>query len=145
MAIDHPFRQTQPKTHTIDSGRSCRIGPKEALEDVRLRLRIDADTSVANGEPCHRFFLRNRDDNAATARSELDGVVEQIEDDPLEPIRITQDDTCALFALEHDPFRLGDGLQLIDERSGEPAQIDGVAHERNLPGLRLGEHENLVD
>ena len=65
--------------------RSSLIDAEEALEHVRQRLRRNADAGVAHFQDADAGPLLAAQRDAAAARRELDGIVEQVDDHLLEP------------------------------------------------------------
>ena len=89
------------------------------------------ETSTATRPPCWREF---------------DRVVQQVQHESLEPVRVALHDHGIRVLTSHgDPSRLGHGLDLVDERRRERSEIDGANRERDLAGLCPGEDEDLVD
>ena len=65
------------------------IGPIEPLEEMRYGFRRDACSTVAHVEPgCRTLATRSCSDTRPCVRSELDGVVEQDEQQSFEPTRV---------------------------------------------------------
>jgi len=146
MAVDHPLGQTQPKTRALDARRSGRVCAEEMLEYVRRDRRIDADAGVPYGQSCTCAFPRHRHDDMTTGWSELDGVVEQVEHEPFEPVHIPlHGHGIGVFTPEDEAFRLRHGLELLDERRGECTQVDGTKREGNLASLRARERQDPID
>jgi len=74
------------------------IGPIEPLEQVRQRIRRDADAGIGHGHTHQSPSTRGHDRDAATVSGELDRVVEQDQQQPLQPSRITPDQHVARAA-----------------------------------------------
>src|SRR5262245_3216390 len=105
MAIDHPLRQTQAESHTIDAGGSSGIRPEESIEDMRFRRGLDADAGVLNDEARRPVPSCHGDNDAAALRRELNRIVEKVENEPLEPIRVAlYRDAVALLTSQLDPL-----------------------------------------
>src|SRR5262245_12158134 len=118
VAIDDPFGQAEPEPDAFNPCRSGRIGTKEAFETLRHQLGLDADAGIAHGETRVLLVARYPYGDDPRSWGELDGVIDQVEDQPLQPARIPLDDDGHAGRLEpeRDPFLLRDRLERIDER-----------------------------
>ena len=146
MPVNDPLRQAEAKTDAFDAARPGRVGSKEAFKDVELDVRIDADARIANGKSRDGTHARHVHDDASAVRCEFDRVVEEIQDEPLEPFRVAlHDHGVCVIASHGDPSRLGHRLDLVDERRRERSEIDGIDCERDLSGFCLRDHQDLID
>jgi hypothetical protein len=74
VPIGDPLGQGKAQTGAVGMPRPCGIDPVEAFEEMRKRVRRDADASVAHIEPGGAVFTRHTERDTAVRRRELDGV-----------------------------------------------------------------------
>src|SRR5438067_2671612 len=119
----------------------------ELLEDPFLVVCRDTGPGVRHRDQHLSVLPRRRDDDASAPRRELDRVREQVEDDLLDAALVTVDKIDVGCELERDeylvlrrplPHHHHAALQRLAEREGRAFEFD-------LPGLDLGQVENLVD
>ena len=107
-----------------------------------LRVRVDADARIADGESGDGAHARNVYDDMSAMRRELDRVVEEIQDEPLEPFRVALHDHAVCVIASHgDPSRLGHRLDLVDERCRKRSKIDLT--DPSAPALMIAESSPL--
>src|SRR6476619_6547487 len=126
VPVGNPLHEAQAQPDPFRSRRARRIGAVEALEHVRERLGGDADAAVLDIENGMFLVPADPDDDPAVIRGELDGVVEQVEQQTLEPARVSRyDDRRSYVGSDGYRPRLGDWFELLDERHRQSRQVDG--------------------
>ncbi len=147
VANDDPLHQAEPEAHTFDLRRPGGIHAEESFEDLRHQLRGDADAGVFHGEPRAPLAAQNAHRDSAAGWRELDRVVDQVEHQPLQPVRIGVDDNPWVNRIgpQADALGLRHRLELIDEPARELAEVDGLRRQLDLASLRPREGEDLID
>jgi hypothetical protein len=92
VTVGNPFHETESEADALYPRRARRVPPVEALEHVREGVGWDPDSRVANGQPRAAAGGRDDDGDRTAGRSELDGIVEEIEEQSLDPALIPGDD-----------------------------------------------------
>ena len=90
MAIDDPLHQAEAKAGAARWRRTRRIGLIEPLEHVRGDVRRHPDAGVSTSSRARSPSRDTRTTTHPPSRRELHRVVEQIEDEPFQPARITE-------------------------------------------------------
>ena len=95
VPVGDPLHEAQAEARAFGSGGPRRVTPEEPLEHVRHGAGRDADAGVVHLQ--HRVDALTLDPDAdpAARRRELDGVVQQVQQQPLQPARVAQDVTGA--------------------------------------------------
>ena len=108
--------------------------------------RRDAHAGVAHLEPGGDAIARHPHPDATVRRSELDSVIDQIQEEPLQPPGVTCDQD--FFDASHDSstsaaWATGSSCSVTAAPSA--AEIDRVACERDLARVGARQRENLRD
>src|SRR5262249_12400145 len=82
-------RQSQSQTAVLSRGRA--VGLTETGKDVREKIRTDALTGVAHGDLDLRLALSQLHLHASAPRCELDRVREQVPNDLLQALWVSED------------------------------------------------------
>jgi hypothetical protein len=137
VPIGDPLGQGEAQTSAVGMARPRWVDTVKALEKARERVGRDADAGVAYIEPGGAVLTRHAQRDAAACGRELDGVVEEVQQESLEPACITPDDDFVRrLARQLDAPGLSHRLELFDHRRAERGEIYRLMRKRDF--ARLG-------
>ena len=122
VAFGDPFRERQSEAGALGLARTGRDRPDRiARRDAAARQARPVPVSWTSRRPVPSRTANVTDDAAALGR-EFDRVVEQDQQQPLQPACVADHDhAVGRLARQRDALRLGDRLDLVDDRCGERA------------------------
>ena len=118
---------------------------EEALEQVRGVRGGNARPLVLDRQAQTLRAARDRKPHSALRLAELDRVVQQVDQDLLEFVRVGRDRGVAAFLFERDRFAFGCGTQEHENLVDERAHRHRGALQPNVPGLQAPPLQQFVD
>src|SRR5262249_41275312 len=136
MHLDDVTRDGQAETQTAVFPRGRAVGLAETLEDVRQKLRLDADAGIADRDLDLAFDAPKPRFDAPAFIRELDGVREQIPESLLQPAGVAEDRAARSVSrlAQGDAFRLGAGPDDVNGGMKDVFDRDRVSVELEAAG-----------
>ena len=147
VAIDNPFRQAQAQAGAFGRRRSGGIHPDRNARRYAGSASGEMPTPVSRTSSLARSPSRaTRTRRTAARRRELDGVVEQVEQQPFEPAGVARDRTaCATTHSQASrSWACATGSSCSRDAAAERAEIDRLAGERNFARLGARQRQELI-
>ena len=138
-------RQSQAETFVLSGNRAVSLS--KVVEDMRQKLRTDALTIVGDDD----FKLRTRAShlnfNVSVNGRELYGIREQVPNDLLQTVGVSQNRFRLAFeyGCQLDLLRIRRGPYGIDRRFDNLGQLDGTSVQPNFPADDARNFENDID
>src|SRR5690606_34888648 len=120
----------------------------EILEDMRKKIRIDANSCIGNGNPCSvRIIINKTDADFAGSRRELHSVRKEIPDHLVQAFSGAPDKGRSMWDIfiNGDVFGFGSGAQRIAGSPNQFRQVNFPYVQANLPEDDARDRQNVVN
>ena len=126
VPVGYPLDEAEPQTGPFGARGSRRIAPKKTLEHVRHGPGRDPDPGIPHFQDRLRSVPPDLHADAPAGGRELDGIVEEVQEEALQPAGIAEDQHRPRHLYRQAaPLRLGYRLELFDEGRRQQGEVHG--------------------